>query len=134
VLVENGPVFIALPLYNSSPTFWKSNNDQAHDFHVVSIEGYDTNGFFFRNSWGPDWGNNGCGYLLFIDWSRVVEAWVGVSRRDLVDSCQPSQSQPLYFLPRPKWAIEGDDILICFHRPNNIINGHINHHCLYTYQ
>jgi len=78
-LIENGLVFIALPLYNSSPTFWKSNNDLAHDFHAVSIEGYDSNSFFFRNSWGPDWGNNGCGYLPFIDWSRVIEAWVGVS-------------------------------------------------------
>jgi len=27
-----------------------SNNDLAHDFHGVSIEGYDRNGFFFRNS------------------------------------------------------------------------------------
>jgi len=26
VLIENGPVFIALPLYNSGPTFWKSNS------------------------------------------------------------------------------------------------------------
>jgi len=77
----NCPVFIALPLYNSSPSFWKSDNDQDHDFHAVSIEGYDTNGFFFRISWGADWGNNGCGYLPFIDWSRVVEAWIGVSRR-----------------------------------------------------
>jgi len=25
-LIENGPVFIALPLYNSDPTFWKSNS------------------------------------------------------------------------------------------------------------
>jgi len=49
-LIENGLVFIALPLYNSSPTFWKSDNDQAHDFHAVSIEGYGSNGFFFRNS------------------------------------------------------------------------------------
>jgi len=34
-LVENGPVFIALPLYNNHPAFWKSNSgdsDQAHDF------------------------------------------------------------------------------------------------------
>jgi len=52
------------------PAFWKSNggdSDQAHDFHAVSIEGYDTNRFFFRNSWGSDWGNNGCGYLPFSD-------------------------------------------------------------------
>jgi len=60
---------------------------------LVSIDGYDTNGFFFRNSWGLGWGNNGSGYLPFIDWSRVVEAWVGVSRRALVDSCQPAQSR-----------------------------------------
>jgi len=59
---------------------------------VVSIEGYDTNGFFFRNSWGPDLQNNGYSYLPFIDRKRVLEAWVGVSRRALVDSCQPSQS------------------------------------------
>jgi len=78
-LIENGPVFIALPLYNSSPTFWKSDSDLPHDFLAVSIEGYDSNGFNFRNSWDPDWGNNSCGYLPFINWSRVVEAWVGVS-------------------------------------------------------
>jgi len=92
VLIENGLVFIALPLYNSSPTFWKSNSDLPHDFHAVSIEGYDSNGFFFRNSWGTDWGNNGCGYLPFINCSWVVEAWVGVSQRSSLDSCQPLQN------------------------------------------
>jgi len=58
-LVENSPVFIALPLYNNSPAFWKSNSsdsDQAHDFHAFSIEGYDTNGFFFRNPGGQTGG------------------------------------------------------------------------------
>jgi len=50
-LVENGQVFIALPLYNSSPTFWKSDSNLPHDFYAVSIEGYNSNGFFFRNSW-----------------------------------------------------------------------------------
>jgi len=81
-LVENGPVFIALPLYNNGPAFWKSNCDQPHKFHAVAVEGYDTNGFFFRNSWGPEWGNNGCGYLPFSDWNRVVEAWTGLSRKN----------------------------------------------------
>jgi len=92
MLIENGLVFIALPLYNSGPTFWKSDSNLPHDFHAVSIECYNSNGFFFRNSWGTDWGNNGCGYLPFIDWSRIVEAWVGVSQRSLLDSCQPLQS------------------------------------------
>jgi len=30
--------------------------------------------------------------LPFIDWSRVVEAWVGVSQRSSLDSCQPLQN------------------------------------------
>jgi len=84
-------VFIALPLYNSSPTFWKSDSNLPHDFHAVSIEGYDRNGFFFRNSWGPDWGNNGCGYLPFIDWSRVVE--VGRSFSKVLAGFLPASSK-----------------------------------------
>jgi len=48
---------------------------------MISMQGYDTNGFFFRNSWGSNWGNNGCGYLPFSDWNRVVKAWVGLSKR-----------------------------------------------------
>jgi len=72
-------------LYTTNgPALWKSNSsnsDQACGFHAVPIEGYDTNGFFFRNSWGQDWGNNGCGYLPFSGWNRVVEAWVGFFKR-----------------------------------------------------
>jgi len=104
-LVENGRVFIALPLYNNGPAFWKSDSsysDQARDFHAVAIEGYDTNGFFFRNSWGPDWGNNGCSYLPFSDWNRVIEAWVGVSRR-VSDFCQPGPQGGLL-----RWSIYGN--------------------------
>jgi len=37
------------------------------------------------------------------------------------------QIMPLFFLPRPKWVIEGDDILICFHRVKYLINRHVNH-------
>jgi hypothetical protein len=62
------------------------------EYHFPSPLALVSNGFFFRNSWGPDWGNNGCGYLPFIDWSIVVEAWGGVSWRYSVDSCQPLQN------------------------------------------
>jgi len=31
------------------------------------------------------WGNNGCGYLPFSEWNRVLEDWVGVSRRTKVE-------------------------------------------------
>jgi len=85
-LVENGPVYIALPLYNNGLAFWKREDGSIDSpccgHHAVAVEGYDTNGFFFRNSWGPEWGNNGCGYLPFSDFCRVVEAWVGIARRN----------------------------------------------------
>jgi len=93
-LIENGLVFIALPLYNSGPTFWKSNSNLQIDFHAVSIEGYNSNGFFFRNSWGTDWGSNGCGYLPFIDWSRVIEAWVECFSKVLTGFLSASSKLP----------------------------------------
>jgi len=40
------------------------------------------------SSSGTPGGQNGCGYLPFSDWKRVVKAWVGVSRR-VSDFCQP---------------------------------------------
>jgi len=44
------------------------------------------------------WGNNGCGYLPFNEWNRVVEVWVGVSRR-ATDSYWAAPSKGLFFWP-----------------------------------
>jgi len=94
--VENGPVFRALPLFNTSPAFWKSNgpdSDQACDFHVAAIEDYDTNGFF-RNSWGLDWGNNGCGYLPFNNWNVGVQSWLSLMNHFSLFPLRPLQTFP----------------------------------------
>lgn len=45
--------------------------------HAFVIVGYDDQGFFVQNSWGPDWGQGGVGHWLYEDWiENVMDAWV----------------------------------------------------------
>lgn len=45
--------------------------------HAFAIVGYDDEGFFVQNSWGPDWGDNGIAVWSYEDWSdNVTDAWV----------------------------------------------------------
>ena len=38
---------------------------QTYGAHIVTIVGYNKNGFIFKNSWGKDWGDAGYGYISF---------------------------------------------------------------------
>ncbi len=45
--------------------------------HAIAIVGYDAEGFWILNSWGPDWGNNGIAHWSYQDWaSTMMDAWV----------------------------------------------------------
>lgn len=45
--------------------------------HAFAIVGYDANGFYVQNSWGPGWGNNGVALWRYEDWlENVRDAWV----------------------------------------------------------
>lgn len=45
--------------------------------HAFAIVGYDEDGFFVQNSWGPDWGDNGIALWSYEDWiDNVTDAWV----------------------------------------------------------
>ena len=45
--------------------------------HAFAIVGYDAEGFYVQNSWGPDWGDNGIALWSYEDWSdNVTDAWV----------------------------------------------------------
>jgi len=69
-VIQPAPVLapsITLPLPDGA------DSDQAHEFHVVAIEGYNTNGFFFRNSWG--W----TGVLLCIAVDPLLEGILNIS-------------------------------------------------------
>lgn len=45
--------------------------------HAFAIVGYDRNGFWIQNSWGPDWGSGGLARLSYDDWLiNGTDVWV----------------------------------------------------------
>jgi len=45
--------------------------------HAFAIVGYDKDGFWIQNSWGPDWGRNGTALWTYEDWQlNVKDGWV----------------------------------------------------------
>ncbi|AKT42262.1 C1 family peptidase [Chondromyces crocatus] len=46
--------------------------------HAFAIVGYDSEGFWLQNSWGPEWGKDGFARISYDDWlSFGMDAWVG---------------------------------------------------------
>jgi len=51
--------------------------DDYEGGHVFAIVGYDREGFWIQNSWGPDWGDRGLAHILYDDWLKNGDdAWV----------------------------------------------------------
>ena len=45
--------------------------------HAFAIVGYDHEGFWIQNSWGPDWGSGGLARLGYADWlENGTDVWV----------------------------------------------------------
>ncbi|MBI3792229.1 MAG: C1 family peptidase [Gemmatimonadetes bacterium] len=45
--------------------------------HAFAIVGYDRDGFWLQNSWGPSWGKGGFAHLSYEDWLQLGnDAWV----------------------------------------------------------
>jgi hypothetical protein len=45
--------------------------------HAFAIVGYDREGFWVLNSWGPEWGVDGVAHWSYADWaSTIMDAWV----------------------------------------------------------
>lgn len=61
-IYQNGVVAITISVGNFNNPIKKGNIG----LHRVMAYGYDGDRFFFRNSWGKDWGDNGNGYF---DWN-----------------------------------------------------------------
>ncbi|GAB3440466.1 C1 family peptidase [Insolitispirillum peregrinum] len=46
-------------------------------YHAFAVVGYDADGFWVQNSWGPEWGNGGVALWSYEDWAATVQdAWV----------------------------------------------------------
>lgn len=75
-IVLNGPCFGALPVYSSDDDFWNEKiGDRLMGYHAISIVGYDEEGFFIRNSWGVDFGDNGYTHIKNSDMDKMLELW-----------------------------------------------------------
>ncbi len=49
----------------------------AEGGHAFAVVGYDSEGFFVQNSWGPKWGDGGLALWPYEDWiENVTDAWV----------------------------------------------------------
>ena len=45
--------------------------------HAFAIVGYDAEGFWILNSWGPEWGKQGVAHWTYEDWATtMMDAWV----------------------------------------------------------
>lgn len=45
--------------------------------HAVAIVGYDREGFWIQNSWGPGWGDRGLARVAYADWlANGTDVWV----------------------------------------------------------
>jgi hypothetical protein len=45
--------------------------------HAFAIVGYDAEGFWVLNSWGPQWGRGGLAHWRYEDWAAtIMDAWV----------------------------------------------------------
>lgn len=92
-IVKRKPVLIGLsiddPFDDLRPSqVWK-RSAPITGRHMVAIVGYDGNAFEIANSWGSEWGDDGCGLIsadavgsfessdatvLEINWSRIAQA------------------------------------------------------------
>lgn len=79
-LVSNGPILARLEVdaawNNATATGGRLDQFQPETCdggHAVCIVGYTPNGFIVRNSWGPDWGDQGFAYAS-IDYAAAAFA------------------------------------------------------------
>jgi hypothetical protein len=80
-LAAGTPVLVAVPVYQSlyadaNKTIGvHADGERFYGGHAMLLVGYDADGFWALNSWGPDWGHDGFAYLS-NEFVRQ-EAWEG---------------------------------------------------------
>ena len=82
-LYQNGPCYIAFPVYDERPEFWRRSSPdvQLSGGHAVTIVGYDAEGFIIRNSWGTGFGTDGYVIYPYSDFGMHWEIWTSIDSR-----------------------------------------------------
>ncbi len=106
-LVNDGPCFIAFPVYNYGTRMWKPwPGDRRRGGHAMAVVGYTKQGFIIRNSWGTRWGDDGHCIYPYGDFGAHWEIWTTVDREG---SAIPHE-------PESKWHCGICEALFRMHR------------------
>jgi len=70
-----GVAIISLPTYDTSCEFWNAKGGRRISRHSLVVDGYDGNGLHLRNSWGPNWCENG---YTSMSWKDAYSRSFGV--------------------------------------------------------
>lgn len=68
-IINNGVVMVSIPVGNWSKLPVKPGN---YGYHYVLVFGFKGDKFYFANSWGEDWGDNGNGYFSWSDFDGKI--------------------------------------------------------------
>lgn len=83
-LYHNGPCMMILPVYNDSSQPWvpEYKGQKWREIHAVTVIGYNEKGFIILNSWGSDWGDNGCTIFPYSHWTMKPNIYVSHVNED----------------------------------------------------
>jgi C1A family cysteine protease len=82
-IIELGPCYIGLPMYNLSEKFWdKSCGEIMRTGHAACAYGFNKKGFKLINSWGAEWAKNGKTIFPYEDFDIHWEIWAPIQRME----------------------------------------------------
>ncbi|MGH6894604.1 MAG: hypothetical protein ACREEP_20350, partial [Dongiaceae bacterium] len=76
---ETGVVYASAAVHRGwdDPMGGEIEPQAGSSLHAFAIVGYDAQGFWVQNSWGPKWGKGGLAHWPYKDWAANIEdAWV----------------------------------------------------------
>ncbi len=107
----------AVPYDDGEEVIPHAPGEPARGGHAFVIVGYDDRGFWIQNSWGNDWGRNGCAILTYDDWkTNGINVWVATIDPETVgrtaekaDGAAPTAKAAMFAELWPHLVVIGDD-------------------------
>ncbi|MGE0226627.1 MAG: hypothetical protein AB7S57_25385, partial [Acetobacteraceae bacterium] len=78
-IAETGVIYASAGVHAGwdRPNDGKITPQAGGPLHAFAIVGYDADGFWVQNSWGPNWGKGGLAHWSYEDWAaNIQDAWV----------------------------------------------------------
>ena len=98
-IFQNGPVVLAVPVYNYGEHMWKPDYDgqSLKGGHAMAIVGYSDveQHFIVRNSWGTSWEDGGFTYFPYTHWGMQWEIWTTIDASSKEEPVEPEPVEPV---------------------------------------